>query len=96
MAGTFLKREEKKPAESLLPSIRREGRELHSPIDAIGRSAAHMRIPAEQTRSGNGKAVARADFDMRVARNVSVLRMDGSTPLPERFIRMLDAIRAQG
>ncbi len=91
MSGIALRKEEPKALEARLPTIRRE-EELHSPIDALGRCAAHLRIPAEQTRAGEGMAVARAGLDMRVARNVSDLRLEGSTPLPERFRRMLDSL----
>jgi hypothetical protein len=92
MAETFREREAPKPAQNLLPSIRREERELHGPIDALGRGALHIRIPAQITRPGNERAVARADLDMRVARNVSELRLEGSTPLHARFLRMLESI----
>jgi hypothetical protein len=92
MAERFREREAEKPPERLLPSIRREERQLHSPIDVMGRSAIHLRIPAETTRPGNGRAVARADLDMRIARNVSELRLEGSTPLHARFLRMLESL----
>lgn len=92
MAERFREREAVKPPERLLPSIRREERQLHSPIDAMGRSAIHLRIPAETTRPGQGGAVARADLDMRIARNVSELRLEGSTPLHARFLRMLESL----
>jgi hypothetical protein len=92
MAETFREREAPKPAQTLLPSIRREERELHGPIDALGRGALHIRIPAQITRPGTERAVARADLDMRIARNVSELRLEGSTPLHARFLRMLESI----
>jgi hypothetical protein len=94
MAETFREREAPKPAQAqkLLPSIRREEHELHGPIDSLGRVAVNLRIPAESTRPGNERAVARADIDMFVARNVSELRFEGSTPLHARFLRMLESI----
>jgi len=92
MAETILRKEEQKAVDVRLPTIRRGERELHSPIDSMGRGAVHFRTPAELTRPGAERALARADFDMRVARNVSELRLAGSTPLPERFRRILDSI----
>ncbi|MCI0503867.1 hypothetical protein L0Y65_04095 [Candidatus Micrarchaeota archaeon] len=92
MAETFREREAPKAQERVLPAIRREEREQHTPIDVLGRSAVHMRTPAQLTRPGAERAVARADFDMRVARNVSELRLEGSTPLPERFLKMLEGL----
>jgi len=92
MAETFREKEAQRPAERLLPAIRREEGELHSALDSIGRSARHLRIPNESTRPGQEKAIARADFDMRVARNVSELRLEGSAPLHERLLRMLQGI----
>ena len=92
MAETFREREAPKPAQKMLPSIRREERELHGPLDALGRGALHIRIPAQITRPGDERAVSRADLDMRIARNVSELRFEGSTPLHARFLRMLESI----
>jgi len=92
MAETFREREAPKPAQKMLPSIRREERELHGPLDALGRGALHIRIPAQITRPGDERAVSRADLDMRIARNVSELRLEGSTPLHARFLRMLEGI----
>ncbi len=92
MAETFREREAPKPAQKMLPSIRREERELHGPLDALGRGALHLRIPAQLTRPGDERAVSRADLDMRIARNVSELRLEGSTPLHARFLRMLEGI----
>jgi len=92
MAETFREREAPKPAQKMLPSIRREERELHGPLDALGRGALHIRIPAQITRPGDERAVSRADLDMRIARNVSELRLEGSTPLHARFLRMLESI----
>ncbi len=92
MAERFREREAERPRERLLPSIRREERQLHSPIDMMGRCAAHLRIPAELTRQGSARAVSRADQDMRIARNVSDLRLEGSTPLHARFLRMLESL----
>jgi hypothetical protein len=92
MVETFREREAPKRAVVTLPAIRREERELYPPIDALGRGATHIRIPHELTRPGNAKAVSRADLDMRIARNVSELRFEGSTPLPERFLRLLEGL----
>ena len=92
MAEIFREREAPKPQERALPSIRREEREHHTAIDVLGRSAAHMRTPVELTRPGGERAVARADFDMRVARNVSDLRLEGSTPMSSRFLKMLEGL----
>lgn len=92
MAETFREKEAQRPAERLMPTIRREERELHSPIDAMGRAARNIRIPNEETRGGDERAVARADFDMRIARNVSELRLEGSTPLHARLLRILEGL----
>jgi hypothetical protein len=92
MAETFREKEAVKPPERVMPTIRRDEREQHTPIDVLGRSALHMRTPAELTRPGGERALARADLDMRLARNVSLLRMEGSTPLPERFLKMLEGL----
>jgi hypothetical protein len=92
MAETFREREAEKPPQRVLPAIARETREIHSPLDTLGRVARNMRIPLEQTLSGGARAVARTDFDMRVLRNLSPLRLEGSVPLPSRFMRMLESI----
>ncbi len=92
MTETFRERVAPKQAETQLPTIRREERELHGVLDSLGRAARHVRTPAESTRTGGAKAMARADLDMRVARNVSELRLDGSTPLHSRFLRLLESI----
>lgn len=92
MAEILRERAPVRPVESRLPSIRREERELHSPIDALGRSAVHLRTPHEAVRQGGATAIARASLDMRVARNVSDLRLEGSTPMGERFLRLLQSL----
>lgn len=98
MVETFRERETgtqtpvQRPVQSHLPTIRREERELHGPLDALGRSAIHLRIPAQVTRPGNERAISRADLDMRIARNISSLRLEGSTPLYARFLRLLESI----
>jgi hypothetical protein len=80
------------PVRRQLPTIQRDGMEFHTPIDTLSRSATHLRTPAENTRQGGSRAMARSDFDMRVARNVSEMRLEGSTPLHERFLRLLSSI----
>lgn len=93
MAETFRQRETAKPPETrLVPTIRRERRELHGPLDTLSRGAVNLRIPSEQTRPGGAKAVARSDMDMRIVRNVSGLRLEGSTPLHARFQRLIESI----
>jgi hypothetical protein len=92
MAEAFREKERARGPERVLPSIQREQRDFHSPLDVIGRSAAHLRIPAESTRRGNERAIARSDLDMRIARNVSALRLEGSAPLPARFMRLLESM----
>jgi hypothetical protein len=91
MAEVF--REKPRAPERVLPIIQREERELHSALDTIGRSAAHLRIPVESTRSGNSRAIARSDLDMRIARSVSSLRLEGSTPLHARFMRLIESMK---
>ncbi len=94
MAETFKEREAPKPPETrLAPTIQREQRETHGPLDTLSRSARNMRIPAEQTRPGGPNAVAKTDMDVQVARNVSALRLEGSSPLPARFQRMLESMQ---
>lgn len=90
MAETFRERAEK-PQERVLPSIAREQRELHSPLDSLSRSAVHLRLPAESARRG-GSAVRKSDLDMRVARNAHELRLEGSEPIAQRFSRLLEAV----
>ena len=95
MAQAFGEKEAARPpekSERILPAIRREEREQHSPIEILSRSAAHMRITSETARVGTERAVAKADLDMRVARNVSALRLEGSTPLASRFLMMLEKL----
>ncbi len=93
MAETFREREMQRRPQAQLPAIRREEREPHTVLDALGRSADHLRTPAEMTRPGGAEAVYRAGMRMRIARNVSDMRLEGSTPISERFMRLLDAIR---
>jgi hypothetical protein len=93
MAETFRQRETAKPPETrLAPTIQKEQRELHGPLDVLARGAENLRVPYEQTRQGGPKAVARSDMDMTVARNVSGLRLDGSAPLHARFQRLIESI----
>ncbi|MEW6723083.1 MAG: hypothetical protein AB1324_07505 [Candidatus Micrarchaeota archaeon] len=91
-----MRKEIERPAEAVkpreMPAISREQREFHTPLDTLGRSAMHMRTPNESARQGGPRAVSRADLDMRVARNVSALRLEGSTPVHERLLRMLESI----
>lgn len=91
MAEAFREKERVRAPERTLPTIQREQRELHSPLEALGRGAAHLRIPAESTRRGGPRAVAKSDLDMTIARNVSALRLDGSTPLHSRFMRLIES-----
>ena len=91
MAEIFREREQAKPQERLLPSIQREQREFHSPLDSLSRVSIHLRIPAETTRRGSS-GIQKTDLDMRIARNSHALRMEGSTPLHERFLRMIEAV----
>jgi hypothetical protein len=93
MAETFKERETVKPIERQAPAIQREQREIHGPLDTLSRTARAMRIPNEQTRPGGPKAVARTDMDMRVARNVSELRLDGSISVPARFQKLLESMQ---
>jgi hypothetical protein len=92
MVQAFGEREAVKPPEKVLPAIRREEREHYAPIETLGRCATHLRIESEQTKAGNARAVAKADLSMRVARNVSELRLEGSTPLGSRFLNMLEKL----
>ena len=91
-----MRKEAERPAEAVqrreMPAISREQREFHTSLDTLGRSAVHMRIPNESTRQGGARAVSKADLDMRVARNVSALRLEGSTPVHERLLRMLESL----
>ncbi|MFN7991688.1 MAG: hypothetical protein U0R44_06030 [Candidatus Micrarchaeia archaeon] len=94
MVETFKEKAREQPVETRqLPAIQREQREFHSPLDSLGRIARNLRIPSEQTRPGSERAVARSDQDMRIARNVSALRLEGSTPLHARFLRMLESVQ---
>jgi hypothetical protein len=86
-------REKERAPERVLPTIQREQREFHSPLDTIGRGATHLRTPIESTRRGNARAVAKSDLDMQIAKNVSALRLEGSTPLHARFVRLLEFLQ---
>jgi hypothetical protein len=91
MAQTF--KEKEAVVRSLLPSMSKTmGEELHGSIDTLATSAANSRLTGEYAALGP-KAVARADLNMRIARNVSDLRLEGSTPVRERFTGMLTALR---
>ena len=91
MAQTF--KEKEAVAGSLLPSISKtRGEELHGSIDTLAASAANIRLTSEYAALGQ-KAMARADLSMQIARNVSGLRFEGSTPVRERFKYMLTALR---
>ena len=83
-----MKREDDQPpVRTVLPRLERD-LQLHNPIEVLGRSSTHLRLYAESTQ----RDAARADFNTTVVRNVDALRLEGSTPLPSRFRRMLDAI----
>ena len=93
MAETFAERKAAAPApvekdELASRVIMRGPVELHSPIDTLGRSAEHMRIPAE----GTYHSAAQAESKMRIASNVHNLRLEGTAPLPERLIRALQEV----
>ena len=97
MGDTLREREAEKTAEKHLPQIKRATDGIHTPIDSLGRCADHMRTPSENTRLGGSeapmKASAQSDFDLFIAKNVSGLRLEGSTSLHERFLKMLEAIK---
>jgi len=97
MGDTLREKEAEKTAEKRLPQIKRATEEIHTPIDSLGRCADHMRTPSENTRLGDAnaplKASALSDFDLFIAKNVSGLRLEGSTSLHERFLKMLDGIK---
>lgn len=90
MAETFREREQK-PQERLLPSIAREQREFHSPLDSLSRINVHLRITSEGTRRGDS-GVQRSDLDMRIARNAHELRLEGAEPLHSRFARLVESL----
>lgn len=80
-------KEKEAPKERLLPAVSR-AEEFHSPIDSLGRSASHIRLRSESARAGGATAIARADLDMRIARNVSELRLE-AFPWGERFQQLV-------
>jgi hypothetical protein len=92
MAEAFREKERLVSSERTLPLIQKE-QNLHSPLDSLGRSAVHLRTPAESTRIGGPKAISKTDLDMRITRNVSSLRLEGSTPLHERLIKLLESMQ---
>lgn len=63
-------------------------REMHTPIDVLSRSVAHLRTHSEATYRDTGEA----DFRLSVAKNIQELRLEGSAPLSSRFARLLDAL----
>ena len=94
MAEVLREREVTRPPEQrTLPTIQRESRDLHTPLDSLGRISQNLRIPYEQTRAGEERAIAHADFDMRLARNISDLKLTHSTPLDGRFLRLLESMQ---
>jgi hypothetical protein len=87
MTGPFMEvAEERKKA--VMPAIRREQPELHSPIDMLSRVATNLRIPSEGTYSNMGEA----GLMSRIAANVQSFMQEGSVPLHTRFARMLESV----
>jgi|GEM_PF-6822744 len=68
--------------------IKRGPAELHTPIDALGTCSMNMRIPTE----GTYHSVDTAAQKMRFASNAQQFMQEGTTPLPERFIKMLQSV----
>jgi len=89
MAGMF--KEKETPKERLLPSVSR-AEEFCSPIDTLAIGAVHSRLRSESTYVGSARAAAKADSNMAIARNVSALKLEGSTPVRERFRQLLNAL----
>jgi hypothetical protein len=94
MSATFAEKKaavvspvEKAP-ELVSQVIKRGPAELHSPIDALGECSKNMRTPSE----GTYHSVSTADSKMRIASNVQQFMQEGTTPLPERFVKMLQSV----
>jgi hypothetical protein len=68
--------------------IKRGPVEFHSPIDALGEASKNLRIPSE----GTYHSVGMADSKARIAMNAQPLVMEGTAPLHERFVKMLQSI----
>ncbi len=94
MSATFAEKKDaeispvEKAPELASQVIKRGSAELHTPIDALGTCSMNMRIPSE----GTYHSVMTADFKMRVAANVQQFMLEGTTPLPERFVKMLQSV----
>jgi len=85
MAGPMMEVEERK--KTLMPSIRREQPELHSPIDALSRGAEHIRVIP-----GTHHDVQQAERILRIRANVEQFLREGTTPLHTRFARLLESL----
>lgn len=88
MAGILIENEAEKQKGRVLPTIRRQEPELHTPLYAMVRAADNMHLQTE----ANYTSVAAADRGMQTARNVQELRLDASRPLSERFAGLLQAL----
>jgi hypothetical protein len=92
MSETFrekgAKKEEEKPVLKITPQ---QDLQMHPPLNTLYAAAKHARAQHENTLIGGAKAVASADFDMRVARNFSDLRTDIQS-LSGRFLAMLERL----
>ena len=88
MAEKYAEKTAPKQEERLLPAIRREEADLHTSLDILARTAGHRNTHSESTYSD----VKAADLGMRVARNAQPYVSEGTTPLRERFARLLDAV----
>lgn len=82
MGPTFRERETE--TRTLLPAITRT---IHNPIESLGRTAEHMRIPVE----GTYRKSSEADFALRISLNLEPLGLE-SNPLPRRFARLLESL----
>ncbi|MBD3209877.1 hypothetical protein GF318_00675 [Candidatus Micrarchaeota archaeon] len=88
MTGIFKERREEREEVSTLPRIERVERGVYHPIETLSRSASNIRIHPEDTYS----SVIEASRSAAISRNVSALLISGSTSLPSRFARMLEAL----
>ncbi len=78
----------KKAPELVSQVIRRGPAELHTPIDALSICSENMRIQSE----GTYHSVSTADSKMRIAANVQQFVQEGTTPVHERFMKMLQSV----
>jgi hypothetical protein len=89
-AAPVIPAEKEKPPELSSRVIRRGPAELHSPIDTLSSAKANRELGRHS--EGTHHSVQKAAQATVLASNVQMHLNEGSAPLHERFIRMLQSI----